>query len=448
METLYADGNVRTTLLSFRLGTITNLVAIDHVVRGDWFWKSYKFSLQWWSPTSNPIFERPNQVWIRVVGLPLHLWSRKVFREIRNLCGGWIRTKEETKLRNHLKWVRLKVQGDGESILSTVELTYEDLTFKVQIWVETLARVISDKWRQIPINTQRSEEVSSQKGEDNLLGFTEVTGHVGSSLQARIKNSPGSLPVSMLLTIEKKEKKSGGRGGHKNSEEDNLMLQKEFDDQELWESVKICAGDKAPGTNGAKELIDFSLIGSVYKIISKLLTERLKKNQKQAPRILCKLDIQKAYDHLNWQFLWETLDKRGLPYRLLLCLKRLKARTLGRRIGDLPTTYLGMPLGANNRSLALIANKQVGGQGVRNLKTQNQCLLMKWLWRLASNEQALWKEVIQAKYEMEDHWSTSMVTNTYGLGRTIRYLWPKLRGNCKIKIGNGVKVSFWEDSWL
>ncbi|XP_049372092.1 uncharacterized protein LOC125837001 [Solanum verrucosum] len=48
------------------------------------------------------------------------------------------------------------------------------------------------------------------------------------------------------------------------------------------------------------------------------------------------------------------------------------------------------------------------------------------------------------------HWSTSMVTNTYGtsLWRTIRNLWPKLRGNCKIKIGNGVKVSFWEDSWL
>ncbi|WMV59186.1 hypothetical protein MTR67_052571 [Solanum verrucosum] len=227
--------------------------------------------------------------------------------------------------------------------------------------------------------------------------------------------------------------------------------------------------------------------------------------------------------HINWNksFLY--------PVNVVPDLSSL-ARTLGGRIGDLPTTYLGMPLGANNRPLgiwngviekcerrlvnwksqylslggrltlinsvldsmpsymmslfpipdgvidrldalrrnflwegnsetkkfhlvkwaALIGNKQVGGLEVRNLKTQNQCLLMKWLWRLASNEQALWKEVIQAKYEMEDHWSTSMVTNTYGtsLWRTIRNLWPKLGGNCKIKIGNGVKVSFWEDSWL
>ena len=99
---------------------------------------------------------------------------------------------------------------------------------------------------------------------------------------------------------------------------------------------------------------------------------------------------------------------------------------------------------------ALIGNKQVEGPRVRNLKTQNQCLLIKWLWRLAFNEQALWKKVIQAKYEMEGHWSTSMVTNTYGtsLWRTIRNLWPKHRGNCKIKIGNGIKVLFWEDNWL
>lgn len=97
-----------------------NRTVVDHIVRGDWFWKSYKFSLQWWSPTSNASFERPNQVWIRVVELPLHLWSHKAFREIGNLCRGWTRTEEETELRNHLKWARLKVQGDGESIPSTV----------------------------------------------------------------------------------------------------------------------------------------------------------------------------------------------------------------------------------------------------------------------------------------------------------------------------------------
>lgn len=65
----------------------------------------------------------------------------------------------------------------------------------------------------------------------------------------------------------------------------------------------------------------------------------------------------------------------------------------------------------------LIGSKQKGGLGVRNLKIQNQSLMMKWLWRLASCEQALWKDLIKPKYEMEDRWSTKMITNTYGTSK-------------------------------
>ena len=104
------------------------------------------------------------------------------------------------------------------------------------------------------------------------------------------------------------------------------MLQKEFEDQEIWDWVKLCDSDKAPGPDGftmafythcweaigkdviatiknfhercifeksfnstyvalipkkmgAKELTDFrsiSLTGSMYKIISKILTDRIK----------------------------------------------------------------------------------------------------------------------------------------------------------------------------
>nr|XP_009804346.1 PREDICTED: uncharacterized protein LOC104249592 [Nicotiana sylvestris] len=85
-----------------------------------------------------------------------------------------------------------------------------------------------------------------------------------------------------------------------------------------------------PKKVAAKELKDFrpiSLVGSIYKIVSKLLTERLKKvvnklvdvqqmalkDTKQGAWYLCKLDIEKAYDHLNWNFLLDfKKDGRGL----------------------------------------------------------------------------------------------------------------------------------------
>uniref|UniRef100_M1DFA8 DUF4283 domain-containing protein n=1 Tax=Solanum tuberosum TaxID=4113 RepID=M1DFA8_SOLTU len=163
-----------------------NKTAADHTISGEWFWKSHKFSLEWWSPTSTATSERLNQVWIRVVGITLQLWSQKVFREIRNFCGGWIQTEEETELRNHLKWARLKIRGDGDDVSSFVELVHEGLTFKVQIWVEAPARIISDEGRVVLFKDQRSTERTNPKVNEKLLGFTEVSGHVGSSYDLAI----------------------------------------------------------------------------------------------------------------------------------------------------------------------------------------------------------------------------------------------------------------------
>lgn len=87
--------------------------------------------------------------------MPLQLWSQKVFREIGNLCGGWIRTEEETELRNHLKWARMKVRGDGDSVPKSVELVHEGLTFKVPIWVEMPVKVVADSRSKIPLTIQR-----------------------------------------------------------------------------------------------------------------------------------------------------------------------------------------------------------------------------------------------------------------------------------------------------
>ncbi|WMV14449.1 hypothetical protein MTR67_007834 [Solanum verrucosum] len=177
-------------------------------------------------------------------------------------------------------------------------------------------------------------------------------------------------------------------------EDDNNQLMAPFEAQEILEGIKACAGDKAPGPDGfsmaffsqcwevikkevvaavqnfheegvfeksinatfvtlipkktgAVELNDFrpiSLVGGVYKIIAKLLAERLKKvihklvdrqqmafiknrqimdavlianesvdfrERDKKPGILCKLDIQKAYDHLNWNFLMNLLQRMG-----------------------------------------------------------------------------------------------------------------------------------------
>ena len=102
-----------------------------------------------------------------------------------------------------------------------------------------------------------------------------------------------------------------------------------------------------PKKGGADDLRDFrpiSLVGGIYKLLAKVLANRLKKviNRVVSPAqnafvegrqifdvalianetidsmlkrnergVLCKLDLEKAYDHLNWNFLLTVMQKMG-----------------------------------------------------------------------------------------------------------------------------------------
>ncbi|WMV33018.1 hypothetical protein MTR67_026403 [Solanum verrucosum] len=54
-----------------------------------------------------------------------------------------------------------------------------------------------------------------------------------------------------LYTVTETWRPSDGcRVDHIVAFEDNQMLQNEFEEQEIWECVKLCAGNKAPGPDG------------------------------------------------------------------------------------------------------------------------------------------------------------------------------------------------------
>ncbi|KAG5579903.1 hypothetical protein H5410_050530 [Solanum commersonii] len=86
--------------------------AIEHVLMGDWRRQRGRLKLQWWSSTTGafPITHEFKWFWIRVLGLPLHLWSKIIMKEIGDRCAGWIETEEETDFKNHLCWARIRVK--------------------------------------------------------------------------------------------------------------------------------------------------------------------------------------------------------------------------------------------------------------------------------------------------------------------------------------------------
>ncbi|WJZ97251.1 hypothetical protein VitviT2T_015870 [Vitis vinifera] len=148
-----------------------------------------------------------------------------------------------------------------------------------------------------------------------------------------------------------------------------------------------------PKKGGAEYLKDFrpiSLVGSLQVvgqvlIANKAVDSRLKDN---VGGVLCKLDIEKAYDHVSWSFLLAVLKKMGLGERWIKwidwCISTVKfsvlingsglkinlekselipvgrvhdieglALELGCKVGGLPPCYLGLPLGVPFNSLAV-----------------------------------------------------------------------------------------------
>ncbi|WJZ85239.1 hypothetical protein VitviT2T_004785 [Vitis vinifera] len=76
------------------------------------------------------------EAWVRVVGLPLHLWSREVFKLIGDGCGGLINVDEKTFSMANLQWARLLVRVEGRDFPSSVQLVEGSGCYSIQLWWE------------------------------------------------------------------------------------------------------------------------------------------------------------------------------------------------------------------------------------------------------------------------------------------------------------------------
>lgn len=134
-----------------------NRFMAETILQGQWLWNNQKVQLKWWSRTVGciPNSSKVTKTWIKAVGVPLHLWSQKTFREIGEFCGGWVATEEESELKNHLKWARILVENDGRSLPREVVITQGGITYYIPIWPESKAR--------FEISPEVEEEVAGEE---------------------------------------------------------------------------------------------------------------------------------------------------------------------------------------------------------------------------------------------------------------------------------------------
>jgi hypothetical protein len=90
-----------------------------------------------------------------------------------------------------------------------------------------------------------------------------------------------------------------------------------------------------------------------------------------------------------------------------------------------------------------------GGLGVYNF-IQFRALLGKWLWRYGREREALWRLVIDAKFEsLKGGWCSKEVSGSFGVGvwKHIRRGWEKFCNFVRFEVGDESYISFWHDWW-
>lgn len=102
--------------------------------------------------------------------------------------------------------------------------------------------------------------------------------------------------------------------------------------------------------------------------------------------------------------------------------------------------------------------KQKRGLGIRDIRLTNQCMLFKWWWRYAIEDDALWKAIVCCKYgSAGGKWllSTNITGITSKIWRDIvevsqsnPKLYTLFLENMEIIIGNGKRIMFWIDNWI
>ena len=98
----------------------------------------FQVGLEHWNPRSGCWVEADvgKEVWVRIVGLPILLWSLMILKRARDECGGFITVDEQTKTMGELQWARILVKSRGEARPSVLEIEVEEEVYALSLWWE------------------------------------------------------------------------------------------------------------------------------------------------------------------------------------------------------------------------------------------------------------------------------------------------------------------------
>ncbi|XP_072067045.1 uncharacterized protein [Arachis hypogaea] len=94
--------------------------------------------------------------------------------------------------------------------------------------------------------------------------------------------------------------------------------------------------------------------------------------------------------------------------------------------------------------------KLQGGLGFRKITIMNEAFLMKLFWRIITQPDALWAQVLKIKYGRGENPFFGVISKSTDsrLWKNIAAITEIVQQNLTVSVGNGKNTSFWFDKWM
>ena len=141
---------------------------------GEKSFRGRSFHLEKWKPSVGCLKEDNGDtrlVWVKILGFPLHLWGRSLFKRFGDSCGRFVAVDENTTERRNLKWARILIETRDWHHPSSLQVVAGSSCFALQLWWEEEPRISTvlpshgpDAWK------RKDDEVPHSRAEGSV-GF-------------------------------------------------------------------------------------------------------------------------------------------------------------------------------------------------------------------------------------------------------------------------------------
>ncbi|KAG5577330.1 hypothetical protein H5410_057464 [Solanum commersonii] len=320
-----------------------------------------------------------------------------MFKQIGDRCGGFIETEEETTLKNHLHWARIKVHGDGKEVPREIELNSDGFVYTIPIWVES------------PVTVRPEKEKGKTKGFCPAdKGRSEDLRIIGKVSEVKRGGTWVHLNVGKVQTLGHMEKKRRRKA--------HLVL------CIIPLNMQLPGESNLPVEECAHVTTTEEWIQQYIVQLSLEFGVDFKGCEEKAKELFMRVDNNKS-QHKGTQ---GTTKRKGM-YELkgqeldskFELWVRIKRGYLHSKINDYEKREETWgEIGAARAFLT--------GPWILSVTEFDDEMVVE----VCYHEGMLWKEAIVAKYGLEDKWMTKIVTTPYGCSpRAIVNLWPLMRSN-------------------